>query len=851
MSKLNVRFPGFKYTTKGPTVIDAFIVKAVSNYDNKELDLYDTDGVKLKTWDTNSVDLYIPVKSDKCVLFTSESQQRQVTPTRTKSITKNISSEYIGAYFNAESEQYINEQEKTVEYRYVITRNSLSESLTSINVGGLSSLDDDDLQLNVFENSKNEKIEDVSEDANALFTVNTVSVPQIITFTFYLYTQLPEDRQITPNEGGPFAYIGSYEIKYNPYARDTDLVVTVASSTNMYLDVDNITIRYPVCKRQSEFSKVLFTQDQVVKDIEDGKNYMTDYTYKTDSNFDCVAIPGDDYNDYKGGINSGKLCALGMKTVSLKYTQNFTDDDITYPQIKYLFNNNKLQYTLASISSREPSQFEHTRLMVSSKKTNIFTTDGHAYTLDFLYDDVEKQFNKKYPYYIWPLKKSNCSDKKKYLIYSITPKEIFGQFLKPIGAIADVGDSKTKVFRGYATSRYYTWKNQFQYNFDPETKIATISGDVFAVKDPVKYWDKDGLGNRNDCKSEIQKFTTISEDTICNFTTKYAQVQATYGTNFKNQSDYKVVPYIMQNGTEESQPNVTWMRNLNVFETDGATTKNPLNSFNKIIKTVTWDDGSKQEEIPARSSFQAVDSDNIPLYQGNSVIKFTADKDQLYIIKVELVNSHVYNYKIYNQNLEDPVVSSRQGDIQVYFKSGVITYIPSTNQLNKAYYIGNGAQAEVAINFTITPEDSSSSEDDSSSSSSDTVKYPDPVYSVAVYQADNIEEFKTQTGWPSEEGLINLTTVESNDGESVIQYNLLDQCIVFNQAKVVEESNWILYDEKVDGDYAQRFIPYVSRYMFAPDKCVETREVYQMAAENVKDFQGQTKIVQVKTQINP
>jgi hypothetical protein len=64
--------------------------------------------------------------------------------------------------------------------------------------------------------------------------------------------------------------------------------------------------------------------------------------------------------------------------------------------------------------------------MVSSKKTNIFTTDGHAYTLDFLYDDVEKQFNKKYPYYIWPLKKSNCSDKKKYLIYSITPKEIFG-----------------------------------------------------------------------------------------------------------------------------------------------------------------------------------------------------------------------------------------------------------------------------------------------------------------------------------------------------------------------------------------------------------------------------------------
>jgi hypothetical protein len=46
----------------------------------------------------------------------------------------------------------------------------------------------------VFENSKNEKIEDVSEDANALFTVNTVSVPQIITFTFYLYTQLPEDR---------------------------------------------------------------------------------------------------------------------------------------------------------------------------------------------------------------------------------------------------------------------------------------------------------------------------------------------------------------------------------------------------------------------------------------------------------------------------------------------------------------------------------------------------------------------------------------------------------------------------------------------------------------------------------
>lgn len=865
MSKLNVRFPGFKYTTKGPTVIDAFIVKAISNYDNKELDLYNTDGVKLKTWDIESEDLYIPVKSDKCVLFTSEPQQRQVIHTRTKSITKNISSDSIGAYFNAESEQYINEQEKTVEYRYVITRNSLSEFLTSINVKEPSSLDDDDLQLDVFENSKNEKIEDVSEDANALFTVNVVSVPQIITFTFYLYTQLPEDAAIIPQEEGPFAYIGSYEVKYNPYARDTDLVVTVAPSTYMYLDVNNITTSYSVCKQNSNFSKVLYTRDQVVQDIENGENCMSDYKYKTDgaTPFDCIAIPGDKYNNQDGSVTSkSNFCILGMKTVNLNYTIKFIDNDINQPQIQYLFSK-KLEYNLESINA--PEQFEQKVLSVTSKKTNNYLEKNGdcASTLDFLYDDTQRQCSKKYPYYIWPLKNKSCSDKKKYLIYSNTLAESFKRFWVT-GNIAVIGDTEDLELKGYVNTRSYLYKNTFQYNFDSETNTATIEGDVFVVKDPGlfstinKKKRRDTKPNyRNAYKEEIQNFTTVSNDTICNFSTRFAWVQATYEPYPKNQSDYKVVPYIMQNGTEESQPNVTWQQNLNVFETDGATTKKPIDSFNKIVKTVvSYDyDYNKQEEISARSSFQAVDSDNIPLYQGNSVIKFTANKDQLYIIKVELVNSHVYNYKINNDDLENPVVSSRLGDIEVYFQSGVITYTPLTGQLNKAYYIGNGAQAEVAVNFNITPKDSSSSEDSGSSSSSDSSKFPDPVYSVAVYQADNIEEFKSQFGWPSEEGLINLTTVKSNDGESVNQYKLLDQCIVFNQAKVIEESNWILYDEKIeDADdnvhYEQRFIPYVSRYMFPPDKCVETRGVYQMGSKSVKDFQGQVKIQQVKTKIN-
>lgn len=858
MSKLNVRFPGFKYTTKGPTVIDAFIVKAVSNYDNKELTLYDTDGdTPLATY-TNK-DLYIPTSSNKCVLFTPECQQRKIIHTRTKSITKNISSEDIGAYFNAESEQYINEQEKTIEYRYVITRESLSESLESANAKELSSinsLDDDNLELNVFENSKNEKIEKISDDINALFTVNVATVPQIITFTFYLYTQLPEDEEITPNEEGSFAYIGSYEVKYNPYARDTDLVVTVAPSIYMYLNVDAITTKYSVCKRKSEFSKELFNQDQVVKDIEAGSNYMTDYKFKTGGStpFDCIAIPGHDYNDHKGGINSGKLCALGMKTVHLNYSTEFIDTDIVYPQIKYLFSDNKLNYKLESTQAFEPTQFEHIVLSMSSKWTNNFlSSTEHAYTLDFLYDDTAKQFKKNYPYYIWPLKNKDCSDKQKYLIYSIKPGEIFDLWKKqPIGTIAVIDNSPDLIFRGYATHRSYKWQKTFNYTFDPETNKATIKGDVFAVKDPLKYWSIGDLVSRDDCKKAIQNFTTVSNDTICNFNTRRAFVQATYESDPKNQSDYTVVPYIMQNGTEESQPNVTWIQNLNVFETDGSTTKAPIDSFNKIIKTNVTYDESKQEEIPARSSFQAVDSDNIPLYQGNSVIKFTADQDKLYIIKVELVNSHVYNYIIHNYDLENPVVSSKLGDIKVQFQSGAITYTPLNNQLNKAYYIGNGAQAEVAINFNITPEDSSSSEDDYSSSSSDSVKFPDPVYSVAVYQADSIEEFKSQLGWPKDPGLVKLTTVKSKDEESVNQYDLLDQCIVFNQAKVVEESNWILYDEQIgDTDnYKQCFIPYVSRYMFVPDKCVETRGVYQMAAKNVKDFQGQVKIQQVKTQIN-
>lgn len=802
-----VKFPGLRYITLGPAVIDAFLVKAHTNYLNKDLDILSPDG-KTKL----NAALYRPsIKSFKAPTDINTDTQiaefhcegydnntgstGKISPTfQSKAISILPTKITRTNTFVSRSLQIVDDDD-VIKYAYLI---GTKDGINDLTQGYETSFHEkEDLSFNK---------PDKNNDKYALFSVRCDPVPQVITFTFYFYTTVPVKDKIDPKTNSNFAYIGSYQAQYNPYSSSVTNIVTVANWTDMYYDIDDST-------KEHQF---IYAKDVNDVRMDLGKpmneilyDYYTDHRTSSNTTYSYI-VPEPGYN--KKDKDSTMWMFYDVTDIAVKHTFQkantfftkylYEDPDSSWPEPEYSLN----EYYHSDWSTIVKVQGTPASALFSSNHNNsLWDVGWNGSNVCYIFNSHP------FTFCAYSHKDQNVWDGKKYCSSN--------------GHWSEMGNLQKLS----TTNEWDVNEDTFTFTF-PINFLFVAGKDVHSTVAEKNDMGWGPTGPKLDNSIRFWQGNALTT----NYSYATAKITRTCASQKLNHSEYQIVPYFYQNGFNGL--------NCNVKHVKEVTVTNEQYSQVNAISYAEYTSGTIGACVPtpAYSTFQSKkDREEIPLYKGANKVTFKTDNGALYIIKVEYMypnaviwlHSGKYGIATSTVNLSKTTVpecgvyipsgSNEDGTFayQVTFGVGQNTVkCLGGDERNRGYFVGTGGKTTIDITFDIDATDEWKK------------SLQTPVYSVAVYTLD-------ETAFDSESDMLSkIKQLTQNinglvtDSTTISQLN---QYVVFNTAKVYEEKQYVMAGEECDDI---RF--FVSRYMFKPSLCIETFGSYTYNSTNIKGFDG-------------